>query len=145
MVRSDIDALWSLADKCVNGDIVFVPHRSVPNVFSFERLEILNSMMDGVYMNGHFNCSVPCVTFNITIEGVGAVSRYCVGGPKHGNVGRFHQHSVRREDDIRKQLPYAVRRDELRGLRAKRVWEVICSEANIVHVGTFFEPEEMCR
>ena len=145
MYQREYEDIWRSPDKCVNDDIAFAPRRGCINIFDFDGIEVINSTVEGLLIGGHYNCNTGAVTFNMHIRGVGAISRYCVGGTRHGDVGRYHQHSIRKDEDIRRHLPHAVRRDDLRGLTARRVWETPCTEACITHVGTFFDPEEMCK
>jgi hypothetical protein len=53
MVRSEFEALWSLPDKCVNEDIVFIPHRSIPGVFVFEDVEVIHTRSIGCSLMAH--------------------------------------------------------------------------------------------
>jgi hypothetical protein len=145
MVRSEFDALWSLPDKCVNEDIVFIPHRSIPSVFVFEDVEVIHTSFDGLFINGTYHCKVGSIVYNFTLAGTGAITRYCLGSTEHGDSGRFHQHLIRTEDCVRRQLPFAIQRDDFRGLTALQAWNKLCGESGIAHVGMFFEPELMCK
>lgn len=136
--------LWDCPDKCVNGDIVFLPMPPLDGVFAFEGVKVLNEVSDDLYLNGRFECSTGAVVFNFTVKGVGAVCRYCIGNVVHQPAGRFHRHSVVKSDCIRRQLPHVERRDDLRNLSAREAWERVCREAGIFHVGEFFEPEIKC-
>lgn len=144
MNRLEFEALWSLSGKCVNDDIEFVRLRGYTHVFGFDGVQILNELCDSLYIGGHYNCLTGAVVYNVLLKGIGSICRYCVGGGIHGNAGRFHFHRVDKELDVRRQLPYVIRRDDLKGLTARQVWEKLCSEANVVHTGIFFDPELRC-
>jgi len=81
------------------------------------------------------------ISYNFSIRGVGPICRVDVNGSIHKNCGRTHKHSLQREIDPRRNLPDAIARPELSGLTARQVWQVICEEAGIKHLGEFMDPE----
>ena len=143
MVRRRVEELLSY-DKCVNSDVIFSRHKTITDAMAFSDLEVLVSTIERVVISGHYNCSAGSFAYNISVVGGGIISRYCAGGQNHSDQGRYHQHICKRDDDVRRQLPIAVKRDDLKGLTAKQGWELLCHEMNIHHIGTFFEPEVKC-
>ena len=137
--------VWKEPTKCINRDIEFLPHREIRNALMFADVEIISQTVEGLYVNGHYNCNLGSLSFNFSIKGIGSIARYCLNNATHADVGRYHFHRVKKDGDVRKQLPFAERRDDLRGLSPSQVWPKLCVVANIVHIGHFFDPEVMCK
>jgi hypothetical protein len=137
--------IWGLPDKCINDDIVFLPMKGFSETHAFSDVGVLMTSEHALAINGHYNCRTGAITYNVVVVGTGAICRYDLGGTSHGPAGRYHSHSVKRADDVRRKLPNVDRRDDLRGLTAKQAWDKLCEDAKITHTGTFFEPEELCR
>jgi hypothetical protein len=125
--------------------VVFLPLDAVRNSYGFSNVLVIGMDTDEIlYMGGHFNCRTGGTTFSFTVEGIGAICRYCIGGAVHKPYGRNHVHKVKKERDVERRLPSIERRDELKNLTPKKIWETVCAEANIHHNGEFFEPEAEC-
>ena len=112
-------------------------------MFSFDDVEVLTEDFN-LRVNGTFSCRSGALAINFVVVGIGPVHRYCLGGSRHGDGGRYHQHIIQEEDDARLNLPYAVRRDDLKDLSSEAAWQKICQESSITHTGEFFPPEELC-
>ena len=116
--------------------------RSTP--FFFEDVEVIG-IEQPIVLNGHFHCRTGYFSVNFVVPGVGPVRRYDLGGSIHNDVGRFHEHRIVTPDCVRRQLPTAVRRDDMSGISTTDAWKLICAEAAITHTGTFFPPEVRCQ
>lgn len=136
--------MWDNPHKCVNEDVIFARVPGFADLYGFQNVEVLG--LDepiSLVVGGHFACREPSVTYNFTLKGLGAVCRYCAGGPKHGSFGRYHVHKANRMKEVERSLP-CERRDDLKGLTAEQIWSKICEELNICHTGDFYEPERAC-
>jgi hypothetical protein len=145
MDSNQYESFWAMPDKCINEEIVFDPHPTIQGVFAFEHVEVITPGYEGVLLNGWYHCKIGAITYNFTLNGVGAISRYCAGNQVHGDGGRYHQHYIGSKSCVRRQLPRVYRRDDLRGLTAKQVWDQLCADAKITHTQIFFEPEHRCK
>jgi hypothetical protein len=145
MQRGEFEAIWALPGKCVNEDIVFTAAKGLRGTYCFDDIEVLVDHPSKLLVHGTFNCRTGALIFNFTLDGVGPVCRYCLGGTAHGDAGRWHQHLLRQESHPRQNLPFAIPRLTLRGLSAIKTWEQICQESNITHTADFFEPEVQCK
>jgi hypothetical protein len=67
-----------------------------------------------------------------------------LGGDRHKDAGRFHEHSITSASCVRRNLPFATERSDLEGLTPTETWKRICSEASISHTGIFYPPEVLC-
>lgn len=140
MSPDDFIALRKLKGKQILTDIEFVQHKDLsPHVVAFDDAEVDNSMGLGVVASGQYNRKTGRTTFCFTLEGRGQICRVCVNGAIHGDAGRTHKHELRDEADIG-ELPHAVPRPDLAGKTPKEIWEIICRNARIDHVGNFTDP-----
>ena len=144
MVRRDFEKMWS-AEKAINDDVCFTLSKGYDNVFSVDDIEIHGPDCDGLAVNMSFSCKTGGISCNFCIKGLGAIHRYCLGGPNHGNGGRYHQHNIQYASCVRRSLPHVVPRDEFKGLDTEDAWRRICVEANIKFTGLFFPPEVQCK
>lgn len=140
MTRAEFVQLRDLPDKRVREDIRFVESNdSRPNRV-FSDIQIENSLGLDVRVNGTYKPDIPALSLNVTVRGVGPICRVEVNGTIHGPAGRTHKHDLRVERCPRKNLPHAVARPDLVELSPREVWEVLCREARIAHVGHFVDP-----
>jgi hypothetical protein len=141
MTRGDFIQLRDLPDKRIREDILFLegPDSRPNRVFS--NVQIENSLGVDVRLNGTYKPGVPALSLNVTVRGVGPICRLEVNGTVHGPAGRTHKHDLRTERCPRRNLPHAEPREDLTELSPAEVWEVLCREANIVHLGRFVDPE----
>jgi hypothetical protein len=144
MNRDEFQCLQRTQNKCINEDVDFHVSRGRDEM-DFYDVRILTDAVDGIKLAGHYNCKVGSVTYNISVEGVGPICRYDVNRPIHRDAGRYHVHELTHPEDPRRQLPHAIKREDLIGLTARQVFEKLCLEWNVTHVGTFFEPEVKCK
>lgn len=145
MFRQEFEALWAERNKCVNEDIAYQRAPGARReLYFFDCIPIICQSGIALAVSGSYSCRTGAITFNFTVEGVGPVTRYCIGGTEHGRSGRYHQHLLRHESCSRRNLPYAEQRLNMVGMSAKKIWQEICTEADINHTGTFFEPEVQC-
>jgi hypothetical protein len=141
MNRNEFEQLRNLPGKRITGDIVFTaPRDGKPNLV-FDQVVVANDLQWDVLLNGTYKPGIPAVSFNFVIRGLGPVCRIEVNGPIHGDAGRTHKHDLRSADDPRLNLPNAVARTDLEGRSAREVWEMLYQQANIIHEGTFHDPE----
>ena len=145
MFRHEFEALWAERDKCVMEDITW---RRPPGVrkdlFCFDYVPVVCQSGIELGVNGSYSCPTGASTFNFTVNGLGPISRYCVGGTEHKEASRYHQHILIHEKHVRQNLPYAEARPNMEGMTPKQAWDYICQEADITHTGQFFEPEVDC-
>ena len=145
MVSQLFRDFWN-AEKSITEDIHFKSNAGHSDIFIFEDVEFVGENCEGMHVTGDYNCRTGSMAFNFQLKGVGAVHRYCLGGPEHHHVGRFHEHIIQKESDVGPaNLPYAVRRDDFEKLSPKVAWIKICQEAKIAHTGFFRDPEEWCK
>jgi hypothetical protein len=140
MNRSDFEALRDLPGKTIAQDIAFsAPTSCLPNLI-FDGVPVENSMGYDIILNGTFKPRLKAITFNFVVRGVGPICRVCVNGTLHGDAGRTHKHDLQSEEDPRRNLPIAVARPDLVGLKPSEVWTKLLTQANITHVGKFHDP-----
>lgn len=144
MNQNEFAAVWA-TDKSIVEEIRFRRSKQATEVYEFDRVEVLANFPGQIWVHGSYNCRIGCVAYTFWIEGVGSVVRYCMGGPEHGNAGRFHYHEMRRPSDPRQNLPYVEARPEMEGLTSLEIWKQVCVESHITHTDKFFEPEFLCR
>jgi hypothetical protein len=145
MRQKDFEELWNSRNKCINETISYVPHRTIPDTWVFDGIDVMNSTENEMVLNGTFHCGTGEIVFNFRVPLVSAFRRYDIGGGIHRDSGRNHVHITRKDNCIARKLPFAIRRDDLRGKTPKEVWQVVCLEADIAHTDTFFGPEVQCR
>ena len=141
MNRQGFEKLRDSPDKTISADIVFEKKKETVPDLVFEQIRVENSLGMDIVLNGTYKPSIPAVTFNFVLRGVGPICRLCVNGTIHKDVGRTHKHELIREDDPRLNLPTAVARPDLAGKSVKETWEILCQQANIIHTGKFKDPE----
>jgi len=143
MTPEEFDLFWR-EPKCVNDDVVYSPVKDLPHWLEFERLVVLGSSREDICVGGTFNCRTGQITFSFSIQGKAQVCRYDVNGAVHKNEGRTHKHFIKSPRCVSRQLPHAVRRDDLIGLTAPEVWVILCKEASLEHPRDFFDPKGHC-
>lgn len=141
MNRREFELLRDLPDKRIAADVRFAPARATDPNLTFSGIELENSAGWAVRVNGTYKPQIPSITFNFTIPDVGPICRVDINGPIHKPVGRTHKHSLRHDDDPRKNLPTADAVPEFDRLTPREAWNLICESAHIRHDGTFFDPE----
>lgn len=145
MNRQEFEELWAETDKCVTEDITYSRAPGGHHeLYCFDYVPVICQSGVELSVSGSYSCRTGACTFTFTINGLGPISRYCLGGPIHGEVGRYHQHLLRNERHVRQNLPYAEARPSMEGMTAKQVWAQICFDTDIAHTGNFFEPEVLC-
>jgi hypothetical protein len=143
MNKNEFDQLRALPGKSIQADINFAERKDAgSDNLIFEQIEVQNSLDWPVVLNGNYKPSIPSITFNFVIRGAGPICRVCVNGTVHGNAGRTHKHDLQTENDSRQNLPVAVARPDLAEKSVREVWQILCSQANITHTGTFNAPDE---
>ena len=140
MTRQEFVALRDLPGKMINADIVWRSERGTRPNKVFNKIPVVNSLGHVVWLNGTYKPNLHAVTYNFVLEGVGAICRIDTNGTLHADAGRTHKHDLQQPDDPDRNLPAAVVRLDLENKSAREVWRVLCSQANIVHRGTFADP-----
>lgn len=144
MNKNEFDQLRSLQDKSIIADITFSAKRdSGSDNLVFDQIQVQNKLGYDVFLNGTFKPSIPSLVFNFVVRGVGPICRVCVNGMDHKDVGRTHKHELIADNDPNSNLPTAIRRPDLdlQKQSVTEIWQTLCKEANIVHTGSFSEPE----
>jgi hypothetical protein len=145
MVSQRFSDFWE-SEKSITEDIFFRPSAGHNEVYIFDEIGFVGESCEGMYVTGDYNCRTGSLAVNFQLRGVGAVHRYCLGGPIHKDSGRYHEHLIQNEKDVGSaNLPYAVPRTDLVNLSPKVAWLTICKEAKIAHTGKFSDPEEWCK
>lgn len=138
MDRADFVLLRDLPGKEVVEDVVFRTDKHCPEcVLRCDQVRVENSLEWPVFVEGHLNLKTEGVTFNFVLEGTGPICRFDVNGTIHGDAGRTHKHDLKTARCPAQNLPQAVARADLEGLDARKLWELICRHAKIVHTGQF--------
>jgi hypothetical protein len=145
MVKQRFEDFWK-TDKSIIEDIFF--SRSVGHTLTyiFKEVGFIGERCEGMYITGDYNCRTGGMAFNFYLKGVGAVRRFCLGGLRHGNAGHYHEHILQKDSDAypANNLPFAIARNDLKGLEPEVAWRTICLEAKITHTGIFKDPTEWC-
>lgn len=142
MNRIEFEELRNLPGKIIRDDIVFnVTSATGSQTKVVGPLRVENSLGIDLFLNGAYRPWEDGVTYNFAVDKVGPICRVDVNGTNHQTQGRTHKHSLTKETDPKNNLPEAVARPELSSMTAKQVWDVLCKEANIIHEGSFFDPE----
>ncbi len=143
MNREEFERLRDLPDKRIIGNIEFTPSRQVSTTLIIDRIRVENSAGYEIVLNGSYIRDIPSLKLNFHIVGTGAFCRLEINGKVHKNAGRTHKHSVHDESSIRRHLPDPTPRADLdlTAQSAKQIWETLCQEANITHLGEFVDPE----
>ncbi len=141
MNRMEFEQLRDLADKSITAEIAFRTSKDTSPNLTFNEVIVKNSQGWEVVLNGTYKPDIPSVTFNFVVRGVGPICRLDVNGTVHKEAGRTHKHDLLMDEDSRKNLPTAVARKELEGKTAREIWEILCKQANITHIGAFIDPE----
>lgn len=140
MDRAQFVALRDQPDKRINGDISFQRKQDLrPQLMADATIERSGGPPLRITMlyNPETGTKGICV---IPPGAEGPVCRLDVDGQRHRDAGRSHKHALQTPECPRRNLPDATARPELSGLTMKQVFDQFCSEANIVHAGTFHEP-----
>lgn len=142
MNRTQFEQLRDLPEKVIEGDIVFLPSKNISTIFESERIEVENALGIALVLNCTYIPDISRLKFNFHVQGVGAICRIEVNGVVHGDAGRTHKHHLVKETCPRKNLPEADARPDLDALAhsPKAIWDKVCEQANIVHLGEFKEP-----
>lgn len=140
MNRQEFEVLRDLPEKTVTADIEFTSNRATEPNLTFKDVTVENSLGYAIRLNGTYKPDIPSVTFNFFIPDVGPICRIDVNGPIHKPVGRTHKHSLKHDDDPRKNLPAADAAPDFESLTPRQVWELLCARANILHTGKFIDP-----
>lgn len=143
MNRREFEHLRDLPGKQIVADIRFVNSRSTDPNLTFSGVILENSAGWIVRVNGTYKPDIPSITFNFSIPEVGPICRLDVNGPIHKPVGRTHKHSLKHDEDPRKNLPSPDAIPEFEGLSPREAWARFCEVANIRHTGKFFDPSEV--
>ena len=127
--------------KIIHANIEFrTEAKAAPNLI-FDQVAVENGLGYDLVLNGSFRPSVPSVTFNFVIKGQGPICRLDINGTLHREEGRNHKHELQNSEDSSCNLPHAINRDDWAGHQTVReIWDVLCREANITHIGEFIEP-----
>jgi len=144
MDRNEFEALRDLKGKRITDDVVFKECRGHANNLIFKKIIIHNSLGIPVELNGEYKPSHSAFSLTFIEKGKGPICRFDVNSNTHGNVGRTHKHSLTHpKDQMAKQnLPHATARIDLEGLSTSEIWAIMCEQANILHEGTFYAPDE---
>lgn len=142
MNKQDFENLRNLPNKKITSDIAFEKKKELKYDLTFEQVPIENSAGIDVVLNGIYKPAIPSVTFNFVLNGIGPICRLCVNSKNHKNTGRTHKHELVHEDDPRLNLPFAIARPDLNlnNKTVKEIWEKLCQQANIIHIGKFVDP-----
>lgn len=141
MNRVEFEQLRDLADKKIEGNVVFTNPKGAKPVRVITPIAVSNSLGIDLLLQGSYNPEINKLTIQFFVRGVGAICRFCINGRAHRDLGRTHKHDLRTEDDPVKNIPNAVARPDLADLRASQLWKTICEQARITHEGTFELPE----
>jgi hypothetical protein len=145
MVMQRFENFW-MAEKSITEDIFFERSVSHSDSYVFDDIEFVGNSCEGVIVSGDYNCKTGAMGVNFHLKGIGAIRRFDIGGSKHKNVGRYHEHYLTKDSDAYpvNNLPFAKNRDDLKGLTPVVLWAAICKEANISHTEVFKDPTEWC-
>jgi len=138
--RHEFEALRDLRGKQISVDIEFVANRATDPNLTFKDVPVENSLGYILRCNGTYKPGIPSVSFNFFIPDIGPICRIDVNGPIHKPVGRTHKHSLKKDDDPRKNLPTPDAAPDFEGKTPRQIWELLCSSANIIHAGKFVDP-----
>jgi hypothetical protein len=139
VTRPEFENLRDLPDKTIVEDIQFGATGETSPVLVFENVRVRNSLGLDLRLNGKYNPLVPSLVFNFRILDVGPICRLCINGTMHSGT-RTHKHSLESEEDPRRNLPIVVPRPDLQNLTPSQIWDRLCAEAKINHVGQFVVP-----
>ncbi|MGH8500005.1 MAG: hypothetical protein ACREEM_26330 [Blastocatellia bacterium] len=139
MTKSEFEFLRDLSGKEIKDDIVFRTKNAT--TLSFDEVPVLNSLGLDLAVNGSFVPDIPAVKFNFYVRGIGPICRVEVNSTIHGQAGRTHKHALQTESCPRRNLPHADARPDLENKTAKEVWEIVCKQAKISHIGIFNDPK----
>lgn len=140
MTRDDFEELRKLPGKFVSANINWGSENGMGPNLSFRDVHVFNTLGQPVILNGTYKPLLRAVTFNFVLRGTGPVCRVDVNGTIHRAAGRTHKHELRDPQDPEANLPEAYPRPDLVGRSAREVWEILCAQANINHIGKFTDP-----
>ena len=140
--RREFELLRDLPNKRIDQDIRFVAARATDPNLTFSGVTLKNTAGWIVRLNGTYKPGIPSLTFNFSIPDVGAICRLDINGPVHKPVGRTHKHSLKNDEDPRKNLPTPDAAPDFNNLSPSQAWALLCESARILHEGVFFDPEE---
>jgi hypothetical protein len=146
MVTQRFADFWT-SQKTINEAIFYRPNKSHSQVYLLEEVGFVGMDCEGIYVSGNYNCRDGSMTVNFYLKGVGSVRRFCLGGPDHGDAGRFHEHILEKDSDAypENNLPYAIARPDMEGLDPEVAWRKICGEASVSHTDRYSDPREWCK
>jgi len=140
--RKAFETLRELPGKLVRDDIEFKPlAKASPNLV-VEPIPVENDLGWDLRLNATYRPSILAVTYNFAVRGIGPICRLDVNGRIHPGAGRTHKHDLLLESDPARNLPHAVARPDLEGKTLRAIWEILCEQAAINHVGAFIDPGE---
>jgi hypothetical protein len=144
MNRTDFEQLRDLPGKTIPVDIRFSAKRETSPNWTFENVPVINTLGWEIILNGTYKPHIPSITFNFVQKGVGPICRLDVNGTVHPGAGRSHKHDLQQETDQKpsRNLPHAIPRNELSQKPVREIWEMLCKQANIIHNGVFYAPDE---
>ncbi len=138
MNRTEFEALRDLPGKAIRRDIRCVQSRFLAPVLEADKIVIENSAGIELRMNLSFNPITGKKTVNVYVPGQGPICRLDVDGPKHGDAGRCHKHSLQNERCPERNLPDgALAYPNLSGANMRTVFDEFCRIAGIDFLGTF--------
>src|SRR5689334_20990081 len=123
--RHEFEALRDLPGKQISVDIQFLPNRATDPNLTFKDLPVENALGYILRCNGTYKPDIPSVTFNFFIPDIGPICRIDVNGPVHKPVGRTHKHSLKKDEDPRKNLPTPDAAPAFEGKTPREVWELL--------------------
>ncbi len=142
MNRSEFEQLRDLPGKTITADITY-SNKDSSDVYSFGQVRVYNDLGIEVILNGSYIPDIPTIKFNFhSVIAGGAICRVEINGKPHKDAGRTHKHSVQYDSCARRNLPIAVARPDLEGKTLLEIWNYLCEQANIEHIGRFIEPPE---
>jgi hypothetical protein len=133
MNRAEFEKLRDLTDKEINQNIIY--RMENPVTLSFDNVPVSNSLGIDLVLNGVIKPDIPQYKFNFQVRGIGPICRVEVNGRIHKPAGRTHKHDLQKESCPRLNLPRAVARPDLEAMSVEEVWEAICRQARIKHLG----------
>jgi hypothetical protein len=145
MVKQSFNDFWN-SQKSIIEDVYF-GKSSHAHTYIFEGLGFVGEHCEGMRVTGEYDCRTGGMTFHFYQKGIGAVRRFCLGNNGHPGVGRYHEHILQKDSDALapSNLPYAISRDDFKGLDPFVAWNKICTEGSIFHTGVFNDPREWCK
>ena len=143
--RAEFESLRDLGGKVIETDIRFVRSKATSPMLIAENIPISNDSGLDARLSIHYNPEVGSKTFNVHVQGVGAICRLDVDGPPHRPAGRCHKHSLVGPRCPSRNVPNVADRPELSGKGVRELFGEFCTMANIVHKGNLSAPDEVAN